>query len=204
MAAIGDRQGRRSKPQGPIALWLDDFLPYRAGVAAGEIARVLDPQYQRYGLTLPEIAVLSVLAEETAVTQQTIVVRSVMEKFTISRAARALLGRGLIERSDHATDGRSHLLSLTPAGRRLYAQIVPLSLRFEQHLMRALGGPKELERMKRELLRLQRAAKAVAAERGWRRRESAPNQRLSGARGGRRNRKSEGAPLSRRARDRRL
>ena len=170
MARTGDRHGRRHKTPGRIALWLDDFLPYRAGVAAGEMARVLDPQYQRYGLSLSEIAVLSVLAEETAVTQQTIVVRSVMEKFTISRAARALLGRGLIERSDHATDGRSHLLSLTAAGRRLYAQIVPMSLRFEARLMCALGGPKELERMKRELLRLQRAAKTVAAEQGWRRR----------------------------------
>jgi DNA-binding MarR family transcriptional regulator len=170
MGRRDNRRGHRPRSTaGCRALWLDDFLPYRAGVAAGEIARVLDPQYQRYGLTLPEIAVLSVLAEETSVTQQTIVVRSVMEKFTISRAARALLGRGLVERSDHATDGRSHLLSLTAAGRRLYAQIVPLSLRFEERLMRALGGPRELERMKRQLLRLQRAAKMVAAEQGSRR-----------------------------------
>ena len=176
------RMSRRRWPvqaPGQKALWLDDFLPYRAGVAAGEIARVLDPHYQRYGLSLPEIAVLSVLAEETAVTQQSIVMRSVMEKFTISRAARALLERGLVERSEHATDGRSHLLSLTSAGRRLYARIVPLSLRFEERLMHALGGPKELERMKRELLRLQRAAKSVAGERTWNRRRSGPKTRTS-------------------------
>ena len=48
-----------------------------------------------------------------------------MDKVTVSRAAIALVERGLLERSANAADRRSHLLLLSDAGRTLYAAIAP-------------------------------------------------------------------------------
>lgn len=143
-------------------LWLDDYLPYRAAVAAGEIGKLISPYYQQLGLSMAELAVISVLYEIPALTQQMIVGRTVMEKFTISRAVKSLLRRDLISRCSHETDGRSHWLSLTPAGRRLYEQMHPITLAFEEKLKDALGGEAQLKAMKKTLQELQDATKRIS------------------------------------------
>ncbi|MGI5468647.1 MarR family winged helix-turn-helix transcriptional regulator [Streptomyces sp. CA-132043] len=48
-----------------------------------------------------------------------------ISKGTLTGVARTLQGRGLMERSGHPTDGRLALLSLTPAGEELMAEIFP-------------------------------------------------------------------------------
>jgi DNA-binding MarR family transcriptional regulator len=60
-----------------------------------------------------------------------------MDKVTVSRAAIALVERGLIERAPNAGDRRSHLLRLTTAGQALYEQVAPKALELER---RIFGG----------------------------------------------------------------
>ena len=150
------------------ALWLDEYLPYRAAVAASEIGKVIAPFYRRFGLTMPELAILSVLYEESPLTQQMIIAKTVMEKYAISRAARDLIERGLVERSDHEMDGRSYWLSISPAGRDCYASVVPMSLAFEEELKQALGGNDAYKTVKNVLRQLEEAAKSLSKKRGSR------------------------------------
>ena len=145
-------------------LWLDDYLPYRVAVAASEIGKVISPYYQHFGLTMPELAILSVLYEVSPLTQQMIIARTVMEKFAISRGARALLEKKLIERSAHQTDGRSYWLSITDAGRKLYASVVPMSLAFEEKLKEALGSEEKYLAAKQMLREIEKAAQMVVTD----------------------------------------
>jgi DNA-binding MarR family transcriptional regulator len=80
---------------------------------------------------------------------------------TVSRAAGGLERRRLVARSDHHADGRSHVLALTPEGRRMHGEIAPLALGYEAALISGLP-PDEVALLKRLLGRLQSAAARLA------------------------------------------
>ena len=63
-----------------------------------------------------------------------------MDKVTVSRAAIALVERGLLERRANAADKRSHLLHLTQAGDDLYAAVAPKALDLERRILAAFTG----------------------------------------------------------------
>lgn len=144
-------------------LGLDDYLPYRLSVSSNAVSRLIARAYEdRFGLTIPQWRLVAVLAEEP-MTQQAIVARTAMDKVTVSRAAQALAARHLVGREAHADDGRSHILSLTEEGRRLYAEIAPLALAYEAALLSGLT-PAETLTLKRLLLRLEAAAGRLSGE----------------------------------------
>jgi DNA-binding MarR family transcriptional regulator len=66
-----------------------------------------------------------------------------------------------VSRSEHHADGRSHVLQLSPQGERLYEEIAPLALAYEQALIAGLSAD-EVEGLKRLLVRLQAAATRLA------------------------------------------
>jgi DNA-binding MarR family transcriptional regulator len=153
-----------SADDGEPGLRLNSYLPYRLSVASNAVSGLIARAYQdRFGLTIPQWRLIAVLAEEGGTTQGQIVTRTFMDKVTVSRAAQGLAGRRLIDRSEHHADGRSHLLALTPEGRRLYAEIAPLALAYEAALIAGLT-PDEVSMMRRLLLRLQSAATVLAGE----------------------------------------
>jgi len=127
---------------------------------SGLIARAYE---DRFGLTVPQWRVICVLAEDGGLTQVQIVARTVMDKVTVSRAAQGLSKRRLVTRAENKADGRSHVLDLTPEGRRLYAEIAPLALAYEAALISGLS-PEEVALLKRLLGRLQAAAGQLAGE----------------------------------------
>jgi DNA-binding MarR family transcriptional regulator len=152
------------KAAGEGALQLDGYLPYRLSVASNAVSSLIARAYQdRFGLTIPQWRLVCVLAEDAALTQGQIVARTVMDKVTVSRAAQGLLKRGLVERSDHHADGRSHVLALSETGRALHAEIAPLALAYEAALISGLS-PEEVALVKRLLLRLQAVAGQLAGE----------------------------------------
>ena len=57
-----------------------------------------------------------------------------MSKVKVSRAAASLEARGLISRSPNAEDMREAFLVLTPAGRAVFDEIVPLALDYVARL----------------------------------------------------------------------
>ena len=116
-------------------LVLDDFIPYRLSVTSNLVSDTIARTYEAlYGLSIPQWRLIAVTAEKSGVTQQAIGLQIRMDKVTVSRAAIALVERGLLRRIANADDRRSHLLELTDAGRALYAEVAPKALELERRL----------------------------------------------------------------------
>ena len=82
---------------------------------------------------------LAITAEEQPVTQAGIGTVSRMDKVTVSRAAIALVERGLLERRPNPEDRRSHLLALSAAGWAMYEAIAPKALEIEAAIFGQFG-----------------------------------------------------------------
>lgn len=116
-------------------LTLDEFLPYRLSLASNATSDAVASTYQSlFGLRIPEWRLIAVLAEDGNQSQQALCGRTRMDKVTVSRAAIALVGRGLVERTTNPADQRSHLLTLTQDGAALYEQIAPKALELERQI----------------------------------------------------------------------
>jgi DNA-binding MarR family transcriptional regulator len=132
------------------ALVLDRFLPYRLSVASNAVSGRIATAYRaRFGFRIPEWRLIAILAEAERMTPVMLRERTMMDKIAVSRAAAALVERGLVAAVDNPDDGRSHFLSLTEEGRALYAEIAPLALEIEAELF---GGLTAAERAAFETL----------------------------------------------------
>ena len=135
-------------------LQLDDFLPFRLSYTSNLVSERIARSYEAlFGLKIPEWRLIAVIAEGQGNTQQEIGARTRMDKVTVSRAAIALFERGLITRAPNPADGRSHLLTLTPAGHTLYAQIAPKALELEAAIFGQFSS-EELAALKNMLRRV--------------------------------------------------
>ncbi len=121
-------------------LRLETFLPYRLNVLAAAVSEGLSRVYAaRFGIDIPGWRVLATLGQFGEGTATLIGQHSHMHKTKVSRAVGELAARGLIERSPSAEDGRVQVLTLTDEGRRMYQDIVPLALAYEEKLHACLG-----------------------------------------------------------------
>ena len=115
------------------------FLPYQLSIASNAVSGRIAGQYQaRFGLKIPEWRIMAVLGEGQPMTQRELVGMTRMDKVTVSRATAVLVDRGLIERAASRSDGRSHHLTLTIAGRTLYSEIASVAKAMEQSLLACL------------------------------------------------------------------
>jgi DNA-binding MarR family transcriptional regulator len=143
------------------ALRLDDYLPYRLSVAANAVSQLIARAYvDRFGLTVPQWRLMAVLGEDSPLTPQALCGRTVMDKVTVMRAARGLLQRRLLRRQPNAEDGRSHRLSLTATGERMYEEVAPLALKYEATLLAGIEAA-DVVKLERWLRRLQHTAAAL-------------------------------------------
>lgn len=140
-------------------LRLSDFLPYRLSVTSNAVSdRVAEAYQARFGLKVPEWRVLAVVAEKGTATQAALVAATQMDKMTVSRAATALVARGLLVRSS-AEDRRTLAVRLTPAGEALHAEIAPMALGIEQALLTGFSAAERAQLMAL-LQRLEACAKS--------------------------------------------
>ncbi len=117
------------------SLVLDEFIPYRLSVTSNLVSDTIARTYRSlFGLSIAEWRVVAVVAETGGLSQGAIGQRTRMDKVTVSRAAIALVDRGLMTRGANPGDKRSHLLDLTDAGRELYAAIAPKALDLERRI----------------------------------------------------------------------
>lgn len=145
-------------------LRLHDYLPYRLSVAANAVSGVIARAYEdRFALTIPQWRLVAVLAEQGPLTPQAICGRTVMDKVTVGRAAQGLLKRKLVRRAPNPTDKRSHLLSLTPSGEKLYSEIAPLALSYAAAVLKDMNSG-EIRQLTQLLLRVQRSAEALSRQ----------------------------------------
>jgi DNA-binding MarR family transcriptional regulator len=144
-------------------LKLDQFLPYRLSITSNVVSDAIASAYRTlFGLRIPEWRLVAVLAEDGAMSQQALCGRTRMDKVTVSRAAIALVDRGVVARAANPDDQRSHLLTLTGEGWALYEQIAPKAIELEQRIFAGID-PEELVRFRAMLERLEAAAGALEA-----------------------------------------
>lgn len=147
--------------EAPAKLVLDRFLPYRMSMATNLVSDTVASAYEaEFGLRIPEWRLIAVIAESDAISQFEICGRTRMDKVTVSRAAIALAGRGLVERAPNPKDQRSHLLALTAEGRKLYHRIAPKALQIEAQIFDGFDAA-EIRAFVSMLERIDAAALAV-------------------------------------------
>lgn len=127
---------------------LESFLPYRLNQAAERVSQRFAAQYRlRYRMTRPEWRAMAAIGTYDRMTATEIGANSSMHKTKVSRAVRALEEKRWLKRSEHAEDRRVEHLELTPAGKRIYAEMIELAKAYEQELVTLLGasGMQQLE-----------------------------------------------------------
>jgi DNA-binding MarR family transcriptional regulator len=134
---------RRSEPQLDLApkarLDLDRFLPYRLSVLTNRVSNAIARQYsERFGLTIPEWRVMAVLGGGPRLSAREVAERTAMDKVQVSRAVDGLVRARRVGRAADEADGRIQRLSLTPRGRAIYDEVVPLALHLEELFLSAL------------------------------------------------------------------
>lgn len=151
------RAGIAHSPPVAQTLKLDEFLPYRLSIASNLVSDAIAGSYRSlFGLRIPEWRLVAVLAESEGLSQQALGVRTRMDKVTVSRAAIALVERGLVDRTPNPGDQRSHLLALSRSGRDLYAEIAPKALEMERRMFAAFDAD-ELAAFRSMLARIEDA-----------------------------------------------
>ncbi len=139
-------------------LKLGAFLPYRLSMASNMVSDVIASAYRTlFALKVSEWRLVTVLAERGQATQAELATATRMDKLTVSRAAIALVDRGLVARAGNPDDRRSNILTLSVTGRDLYAQVAPKALALEQELL-AKFSRDERSQLVAMLQRLERAA----------------------------------------------
>ena len=149
---------------GTPLLRLGEFLPYRLNVVASLVSQALSRIYStRYGIAVPEWRVLVTLGQHGVMTGKAIGVHSHMHKTKVSRAVAGLEARGLVERRANRQDRREGLLSLSPAGHGVYAELAPTALDFVRQLVDTID-PAERATFDKVLDRLTQRSAQLAAE----------------------------------------
>jgi DNA-binding MarR family transcriptional regulator len=123
-----------------VGLELAAFVPYRLNrLAVGVSNHLSDIYRERFGLDIPEWRVMATVGSQHGCTAQHIAESTRMHKTRVSRAIAHLETRDLIERASSAADRREREVRLTKAGRRMYAELVPLVLERERQLLACLS-----------------------------------------------------------------
>ena len=145
-------------------LRLEEFLPYRLNVVASLVSQALSRIYsERYGIGVPEWRVVATLGQYGAMTGKAIGAHSHMHKTKVSRAVAHLEALKFVSRRINRADMRESFLSLTPAGRNMYEDLVPVALAFA-HRLKDSVDPADRPAFDRALRQLTERARTVANE----------------------------------------
>lgn len=133
-----------------VLLDLEQFLPYRISVLSNRVSGNIAKLYgDRYGLSIPEWRVITILALYPGSSASEVSDRTAMDKVAVSRAVARLLERGFIRRETHGDDRRRSVLALSAAGFEVYETVAPLVMEITRKLMSVLTEEEEqtLERL---------------------------------------------------------
>ena len=130
---------RKPSPPDHASLELDRFLPYRLSVLSNRISQDIAALYaERFALTVTEWRVLAVLGRYPDLSASEVAERTAMDKVAVSRAVSSLLASGRLKRQMHGADRRRSVLELSAKGYKVYDEVAPLALAYEQRLLEGL------------------------------------------------------------------
>lgn len=117
-------------------LKLDDFLPYKLSVLSNQVSQGIARTYAKaHDLSVTEWRILAILGRQDGLSATEVAERSAMDKVSISRAVKRLIGSGRLIRRMDQQDGRARTLWLTDEGRRVYRAIAPAAIAYEKALI---------------------------------------------------------------------
>ena len=120
---------------------LEHFLPYRLSVLSNRISQDIARLYAaRFGLGITEWRLIAVLGRYPGLSAGELAERTAMDKVAVSRAVASLLAAGRLTRGIHGNDRRRSVLQLSDEGDRVYAQVAPAALAYEQRLLSNLDA----------------------------------------------------------------
>ena len=120
---------------------LDEFTPYRLSVLSNRISGLIARAYtDRFRISIPQWRVIAVLGDDSGLTATELARRTAMDKVAVSRAVGGLVQRGDVRRSASQNDGRVAKLRLTAKGRRIYDEIMPLAIGYEEAVLDPLSA----------------------------------------------------------------
>lgn len=139
----------------PADFDLNRFLPYLLNQAAEATSKSFHATYKAaYGMTRTQWRVIANLGKFGSMTARDICTISHVEKTKVSRAVAALEADGLLNRATSSHDRRAEVLSLTPRGREVFADLGQRGLEYDTAL-RARIGPEiaaELDDLLRRII----------------------------------------------------
>ncbi len=123
------------------SLVLNNFIAYRMANFAKQISDSCSNIYEKeFGLTVPEWRILARLAENAHMNARDLGDIAFMDKSKVSRAVKQMDEKGLLEKEKDPKDNRATYLSLSPEGKKLYSQIVPKALDWENTVINTLSA----------------------------------------------------------------
>jgi DNA-binding MarR family transcriptional regulator len=149
---------KRAKSEEPFSL--RGFLPYQLAVLADYTStRFAEVYSEKFGLSIPEWRVLATVGERAMLRAKDIEAERHLHKTVVSRAIAKLRARGLVELKNNVEDRRESFLLLTPKGRKLYGEIIPLARIYSDDIL-ALLSASEREGLERGLERMMQRVEA--------------------------------------------
>ena len=122
-------------------LELEHFLPYRLSVLSNRISQEIAGLYaERFALNVTEWRLLAVLGRYPDLTATELVERTAMDKVAVSRAVASLVADGRLTRKVDGDDRRRTRLRLSAKGYRIYDEVAPLALAYQQRLLSSLDA----------------------------------------------------------------
>ena len=122
-------------------LELEHFLPYRLSVLSNRISQEIAGLYaERFALNVTEWRLLAVLGRYPDLTATELVERTAMDKVAVSRAVASLVSDGRLTRKVDGDDRRRTRLRLSAKGYRIYDEVAPLALAYQQRLLSGLDA----------------------------------------------------------------
>lgn len=124
---------------------LDQFLTYRMHVLNKLSDRVISERYRtKLGITLPEARVIAAVGAFGPFSIMELARHTNLDKSQASRAAEALIQRGLVKRGVSDADGRVVLIALTADGIALNRKIMPIARKWNAELLDRLSESEQL------------------------------------------------------------
>lgn len=123
---------------------LDRFLTYRLHQVSKLTDRASALAYaQEFALPVGEARCLAAIGNFAPLSVNELALKANLDKGQASRAAQALVDRGLVAKEASPTDARGVVLRTTPAGRRLWARVMRVIARRNEEIFGCLSAAEQ-------------------------------------------------------------